>query len=111
MADKTIEDIITESEQNAFYNPWITIESAASRIALGRIVKGEEWRDNEKIQEMYKALYGEAYKVEDYLQTRMKLGDVFEWVKNNEYITEEIMTKYPDAYRQSDRHFCVGRGL
>jgi len=100
MADKTIEKIITESEQNAFHNPWITIESAASRIALGRVVKGEEWRENEKIQEVYKALYDEAYKVEEHLQTRMKLGDVFEWVKNNEYISEEIMTKYPDKKSQ-----------
>ena len=100
MADKTVEDIITESKQNTLHNPWITIESAASRIALGKVVKGEEWRENEKIQEMYKALYAEAYKVEDYLQTRMNLGDVLEWLRNNEHIPDEIITKYPKEIHQ-----------
>ena len=100
MAEKTVEDIITESKQRTLHNPWITIESAASRIALGRVVKGEEWRENEEIQEMYKALYDEACKIEEHLQTRMKLGDVFEWVKNNDHITKEIITKYPEEKHQ-----------
>ena len=100
MADKTVEEIITESKQKTLHNPWITIESAVSRIVLGRVVKGEEWRENEKIQEIYKALYDETYKVEAFLQTRMNSGEVFEWVKNNEHIAKEIMTKYPDEKHQ-----------
>jgi hypothetical protein len=100
MDDRTTENTNDETEQNTFLDPWITIEAAASRIVLGRIVKGEEWRENEKIQEIYKALYNEAYKVEEYLQDPMTLGDVFEWVKNNIHIAEEIMTKYPDERHQ-----------
>jgi len=97
MDDKTKENTTIESEQNIFYDleQWHTIESAASLMALGRIVKGKEWQENEKIQAAHKALYDEAYKVEEYLQGRMKLGDVFTWVRSSPYVAEEIK-KYPD---------------
>jgi hypothetical protein len=100
MAYKTVEDIITESEQKTFDNPWITIESAASRIALGRVVKGEEWRENEKIQEMYKGLYEETKKVEEFMNRPMTLGDMLEWMNNSHILVEEITTKYPDEKHQ-----------
>jgi hypothetical protein len=100
MDDQAIEN--TESSQNTFLKlkPWHTIESATSLMALGRIVKGEEWQENENIQAAYKALYDEAYKVEDYLLDQMTLGDVFEWVKNSPHVAEE-MKKYPDVEYQS----------
>ena len=106
MADKTVEDILNESEENPLLNPWITIEAAASRMALGRVVKGEEWRENEKIQEWHKALYDEAYKVEEHLQRPMKLGDVFEWIKNNDHMNKEVMAKYSE-----ERHYDLMESL
>ena len=101
MGDKPTKNTNTESEQNTFLKmkPWHTIESAASLMALGRIVKGEEWRENAEIQAAYKALYDEAYEVEEYLQNRVTLGDMIEWVKNNPHVAEE-MKKYPEVSQQ-----------
>jgi len=98
MDDKTTETINTESSQNAFYKlkEWHTVEAAASYMALGRIVKGEEWRENENIQAAYRELYDEACKVEEALHAPIILGDMLEWIKNNPYIEEE-MDKYPDV--------------
>ena len=99
MGDKTAENTNAESTKKTF-PPKLslyTIESAASLMALGKIVIGKEWDKNTDIHAKRQMLQEELCKVENGWRSPKALASIIKLVN---FTLNRTKDNYPDSYRQ-----------
>jgi len=76
----------------------LPIESAASLMVLGDVVRGKKWNENANIRAVHQMLYDESCKIHKRYEEKETLGYMLKWIRRNllsdepEHLTKEYVT-------------------